>query len=657
MNNFLKTDLRGKINNLPSFKNEALLPLFEAVTNSIQAIEERGIDNSVGYINIRILRDSQMLDSADESPIKGFKIEDNGIGFDQKNFDSFLTSDSIHKIDKGCKGVGRFFWLKAFDEVKIESTFKDNELLSQRTIMFTAYNGIEEIENKSVPSGNINTVVSLLGFKEEYRKQPTAYKTAKKIAQRVLEHCLSYFICDKIPSVKIIDNGTTIDLNNIFKSDISQHILTQPRTINKYNFSYNHIKLYSTTSKLNSIVLCANYRDVLSENISNILGVASQFDDKNSKFVYAVYVTSDYLDQHIDSSRMSFDIPNDSGLLKEDYPVSMDELKRDIIICAKDFLKEYLSNILIVKKEIVEKYVADKNPALRSVAHYCPEIYLELEPNSSEEKIDEVLYKYKGKAEFNIRKQSEKLLRTQAKSISEIKDVYEKLTSQIEDFQKDQLSGYIVLRKLIIDLLDRKLELNKDGKYHNEDIVHDIIFPRKSTTDLITYEDHNLWLIDERLTFHTFASSDLPLNQISDSDSTERPDVIMFSEIDVESRNARCVSIIELKKPQRTNFDEDPTKQLLRYVRNIKDQKVKMLNGRNLLVDYTTRFYCYAVCDINDKIKEFAENNNFAELKGELGFYSYNSKLNTHIEILAFDKIVIDAKKRHKMFFDKLGIK
>ena len=58
MDAFLKTNLAGKINNLPHFKNEALLPVFEAVANSIQAIEENGgVQN--GEITVSIHRAQQ----------------------------------------------------------------------------------------------------------------------------------------------------------------------------------------------------------------------------------------------------------------------------------------------------------------------------------------------------------------------------------------------------------------------------------------------------------------------------------------------------------------------------------------------------------------------------------------------------------------------
>ena len=246
-------------------------------------------------------------------------------------------------------------------------------------------------------------------------------------------------------------------------------------------------------------------------------------------------------------------------------------------------------------------------------------------------------------------------MKTQVSSIEEIQEEYDKITNELKDVQKDQLAGYIVYRKMIIELLDKKLQLNKDGKYHNEDIIHDILFPRKCNTEQLCSEDYNLWLIDERLTFHSFATSDTEFSQFSNSSSDERPDILVFSELDID-RIAKAVSIIELKKPQRKTFDEDPVGQIFRYIRRAKDSKIKLPNGRDLKVDDTTRFYCYGICDINDKIKEFAENGDYAELKNGLGYYTYNSKLKAHIELLSFDKIIVDAMQRHKAFFDKLGI-
>ena len=103
------------------------MPVFEAVVNSIHSIEEKGnSDNS--KIVLRINRATQGaldLDAKSLPPIIGFTITDNGCGFDETNFKSFETLDSDHKIDKGCRGVGRLMWLKVFDLVEVESHFLD----------------------------------------------------------------------------------------------------------------------------------------------------------------------------------------------------------------------------------------------------------------------------------------------------------------------------------------------------------------------------------------------------------------------------------------------------------------------------------------------------------------------------------------------------
>ena len=654
---FLKTNLAGKVKNLPHFKSEALLPLFEAVINAIQAIQEQR-NVASGEIAIHVIREKQaMLGNFDIPKINGFTIIDNGVGFNSINYDSFETSDTTHKLALGGKGVGRFLWLKAFDSVSVDSVFVENGRKMCRTFSFTTSNGIDQ---KSIEETNKEqlTFVQLNNFKKEYQQLPSAFKTTEKIAQRILEHCLSYFISGNVPKITIIDGDETITLNYIFDTKMKNNITINEIKINGKTFKLAHIKLYSTQhEKMHNIVLCANNRDVKSINISRVLGTSSQFDESDKKFTYALYVTSPYLDETVDTYRMDFDIPDEESLLSKEKPVSQKQLDESLAAAVREFLKEFLAKVKLKKEEIVAKFVSDENPSLRAVPYYCPEVYDDFEPNSSPEKINEALYRHKGKAEYEIKRQSDTLLKTQNKSVEEMEESYQKLTSQLTDFQKDNLAQYICNRKRIIMLLEKKLEQNSDGKYSNEDIVHDIIFPRKAMTHEITFEDHNLWVLDERLAFHAFAASDKPLNQITDSLSTDRPDIIAFAEID-DDKIARAVSIIEFKKPQRANFDEDPISQLYRYLGDIKDGKgVKLPNGRQLHVSEMTRFYCYAICDINDKIKKFVTyNGNFSSLKGELGYYTYNSILKAHTEILHFDKIVVDAKQRHKAFFEKLGI-
>lgn len=287
----LKTNLEGKIRHLPSFRAEALLPLFEAVVNSIQGIEERG-DLRRGSVEVRIHREAQRLLADFDTPaITGFSITDNGIGLDDVNLDSFETSDSIHKLAKGGKGVGRFLWLKAFDAVDIESIYQGTEGRLRRLVTFTARAGVVA-QPPQPTTDEQRTTVHLRGFREEYRQLPSAYKTTAKIAQRVLEHCLSYFIANAAPTISVADTEGRLVLNDVFDNTIKKYISQEELLIDKLPFSLAHVKLYATHDKMHNIVLCANRRDVKSVSLAKTLGTTSQFDDAGHKFTYALYVTS-----------------------------------------------------------------------------------------------------------------------------------------------------------------------------------------------------------------------------------------------------------------------------------------------------------------------------------------------------------------------------
>lgn len=82
-------DFVGRVERLSlrSTADNALLPLFEAVSNSLHAVDDRfGKEVSTrSVIKVEVIR----ADFADEkSPVNGFIVEDNGIGLDRKNFKS-----------------------------------------------------------------------------------------------------------------------------------------------------------------------------------------------------------------------------------------------------------------------------------------------------------------------------------------------------------------------------------------------------------------------------------------------------------------------------------------------------------------------------------------------------------------------------------------
>jgi hypothetical protein len=97
----LSTNLHGRLRNTNLPQSHGLMPLYEAVINSIHAIEEAGLRTVDGLIDVEIKRSPQYqltfdkkkrgADASDE--IIGFTVTDNGIGFNDANMKSFETLD------------------------------------------------------------------------------------------------------------------------------------------------------------------------------------------------------------------------------------------------------------------------------------------------------------------------------------------------------------------------------------------------------------------------------------------------------------------------------------------------------------------------------------------------------------------------------------
>ena len=109
----LSTDLKGRLRNIALPSTDSLLPLYEAVVNSIHAIDERidcdsdfTMDNA--RIKICIEREGNTLDSSVKGDLIGFTVEDNGIGFTKSNYDSFQTLDSTYKKKQRLQGYWPF---------------------------------------------------------------------------------------------------------------------------------------------------------------------------------------------------------------------------------------------------------------------------------------------------------------------------------------------------------------------------------------------------------------------------------------------------------------------------------------------------------------------------------------------------------------------
>src|SRR5258708_21603593 len=170
---------------LPQWK--PLLPLFEAVMNSFQAIRDAKLATGNGHVTIGILRETDLF-KGENPPIIGFEVTDNGIGLDDENFDSFNTAFSRRKVSAGGKGLGRFTWLKPFDAALIKSTFRGENSLLKRSYTFDErYTldtpGLPMPSNPAYP----RTKITLTGLKRNYKEKVP--RSVDVIIQKLIEHC------------------------------------------------------------------------------------------------------------------------------------------------------------------------------------------------------------------------------------------------------------------------------------------------------------------------------------------------------------------------------------------------------------------------------------------------------------------------------------
>jgi len=279
---FFKTDLKGQIRNTDLPKSNGIWALFEAIVNSIQALE--GYPTEEAYIEIYAKRETMVdpntgkLEQYDLYgqktilPFESFEITDNGSGFTTENFDSFITAHSTLKIAKGCKGIGRFLWLKAFKKASIVSNYEEEGSWYCRAFDFDE--NFSPDENDYVSPSEIKerkTTIILEEFQKPYQKDVP--KSLESLAGRIVEHCLTYFILSKCPRIVVKDDIDSIVLHDYYNTNIKDSLHRDNIELGGRTFTLYHLQMQKNVDA-HKLHLCANDREVrpvaLSGSIPNL---------------------------------------------------------------------------------------------------------------------------------------------------------------------------------------------------------------------------------------------------------------------------------------------------------------------------------------------------------------------------------------------------
>lgn len=422
------------------------------------------------------------------------------------------------------------------------------------------------------------------------------------------------------------------------------------------------------------LTYAANDRGVLSENLDDhITNLNTRLTDPETEnsFIYLGVVQSPYLNDRVNHARTDFDIvaqdDADAPTLFGNEDLKRSEIRDACLDCVRHDLAEIIHAIDAEKEERVVRFVEEEAPHYKMLMRRRREFIGKISPTATRAEIDGALHHELYQREVILKREGRRIL-TEAAKLDSYDDYLANLSAFMADYNElgvSALAQHVTHRRIIIDLLERAISVEQGtGKYPLEKVVHDIIFPMRSSSDDLLYSQQNLWLIDERLNYNSFIASDLPLTRVDglESDSRKRPDLFIFDRRIAFAEGEHPITsltVVEFKRPQRDDYvaEANPLDQVLEVVEDVRNGSFKDSGGRPISVaNERIPAHCYIVCDITPSLRKLLINRDATATPDGQGFYGYHRNQNAYFEVIDYNKLLRDAKRRSRVFFEKLNI-
>lgn len=662
----LRSDIVKRVERLPkpSKASEAMIPLFEAISNSIHSTIEK-FDDEVSdkgeiIVDITIPKKDKLFKAS---------VVDNGLGLNEKNYNAFITTDTDNKITIGGKGVGRLLWLDSFENISVHSTFLKDGGMKFREFEFCLSNDEQILGQKTgdashgTPSTGVT--VNFSGLKDNEYKEKFPNRAAYAF-QYIASHFLAAFINEKSPKMTVTINGDSKQYPQeiasfVFREQIEEKIETADYGDMRL-VMMECDKLLSSDLKGNHFIhFIAHDRTVVSQKIDGKLGIKYFGEGQDRAFHACLY--GGFLDKNVNQERTSF--------VFEDSVIES-IINKVCIEYVEAFLSEPLAKHKDEQKKVVQQVISEYPSVsfgdVKELQGHLP----------SGELHDDAIYGHLSRERFRRDQKQKEKIRDALKKMKEgqfdaesFNTAIKEATGYIEAAEQKSLAEYVIRRKIVIDFIEVLLQKfqddEKDSSFQREDLLHSFICPMRINTTkdqgrkVAPASSHDLWLVDERLTFAQYFSSDAPFNELAQAyDSEERPDLLLFDKVHGlrERDNGSKVLLVEFKRPGRTSYadNENPQQQVERYIRRLLDNKELDVKGRPInLSKESTVFHCYIVADIVGKLDEWTYSWS-PTYDGRGRLYQPSSGFNGYIELIGWDTLIDDARERNQAFFDKAGL-
>lgn len=660
----LRPNLVKRIDRLPKPTNvaAALQPLFEAISNSIHSVQDRFGDRVTVLGKIEVT-----VETNRKKECVWALVQDNGIGLNEKNWAAFTTTDTDNKLQIGGKGVGRLLWLDCFQTIKVTSTFEADEGLQRRSFDFVLALD-DQIQNEVIGPATDATGPSFQVRFDGLRDNGYLSKFPGRdnfVFQHLTSHFLPTFIGGRCPQISVYVGDET----RHFPEAIDDIVHRRETGIELATEEYGLLRLTLmecdkvASSDMNGshfVHFIAHDRTVHSRSIDSKLGL-KYFGDNEDRVFHAI-VTGEFLDKSVNQERTAF--------MFED--VVIDRIINDVCFTEIErFLADPLSELGGEQRKRIEE-ITETYP---SVA-FGDTDELQAKLPSGELHAD-AIFGHLSRERFRRDQRQAEKIKSVLRRLKEGEvgpDSFDQAISEagkaIGEAEQRSLTEYIVRRKVVLDfieiLLQKVREDTRDSSYQREDLLHTFICPLRIDTladgshKVSAAASHDLWIVDERLTFAQYFSSDQEFTALSKAiESSDRPDVLIFDYAHglKESDEPSKVLLLEFKRPNRTDYSDtdNPQMQVERYIKTLQGGGLTDVRGRPIKLDDRTIFHCFIVADIVGKLDEWTFSwQRTADGRGRI--YQPSGGFRGTIELVGWDALLGDARARNKAFFERAGI-
>ena len=675
-----------------------LQPIFEAITNSLEAIVMRSDKKDNGRIGITIYSNENLNK---ELEFEKLVIEDNGIGFDEDNFNRFI----LYKDDRkgyNNKGSGRLQLIHTFNNSNYVSIFKENDKYKQRSFVlsksasFLKNNAI--IFHKETVDAQVSepaTILTLSELLEEADKKDYNALTALTLKETIVGHYISYFCAnkDKIPAINLkhyngnnLIEDVTIETSDIpqfehekkidiYYSKLSHDAKSIEKTSNKEEFTIKSFRIPQAKLDKNAIKLTSKEEIVENIKIDFDLLSPSEHIEGNR---YLFLVSSPYIDQRDNDVRGNLKIANKHDFKKQTNIFSIEEILLD------DIEEKVNDNVASMYGEIQQKKDEHNQEIEKHKSMFLlnPDTleHLSIGLNDNEEKILGKVYeaeaKVVAKKDAEIKKKIDELDTldtTSPKYEEEFDKAISELVKQIPLQNRTALTHYVARRRLVLELFDKilskKLTVQNDGsRAKDEKLLHNLIFQQTTTTP----GKSDLWLINEDFIYFKGTSesllNDVKINgekllkektELSDEEEKfraslgedryqKRPDILLFPD------EGKCI-IIEFKSPDVT------VSQHLTQVNNYATL-IRNFSKDDLQFDTFYGFLIGEGIDANDVRSHDADFKNsthfdylFRPSKVIAALFGGRKDGAIYTEVIKYSTLLQRAKMRNQIFLEKIS--